>query len=565
MLRPRPRRLLTALCAAVAAACASPATPALAAPPYVPLGDECELIGSPLFAPLGQALTDPAGFTVAMGAGSSGGYATLWDGGTGPLPADTWNGFGQLYVGATASNASAYTDGNAHGCARSVSGRSVDFATVTRGALQIRRSMLVPASTGSGVRIVDAVTNTSGAPVTTNVWVGDLLNGHADGVGSDGSTTIRATSSGDTTLSTADLWAVTTDQRQNTLADPSDPALAHVWGGPGAEHPIGVVRSGAQPGDVPLDNPNGTLAAKQLGWGWEQVTLAAGETARFLSWEIPRQAGSRSWVDQAPLAEQAAEDLLDAPLSNRYQGMSPAEIATVRNWAPPAVDGAIAPVTGATTTTDTALQATGVDFGADELAACTSGTVRWDFGDGATATGASVTHRFSAGTANVTLTIEGTCGGRTTRTLSFPVATPTPSPTPTPAPTNPLPTPTPEPGVPADARDVGDRNAAPPAGPTLKLYGPPSVKTTTLASSHGLVVGVRASVEGEVRLVLTGTGVKSVKSAPVKANETTFVKVQLDRSARPVALTLKSIRLRAKLVPRGGGEIVENLFLKLRR
>lgn len=562
MLRPRPRRLLTAFCAA-AAAYAGPATPAVASGPYVPLGDECELIRSPLAAPIGQALTDPAGFTIAMGPGSGGGYATLWDGGTGPFPADTWNGFGQLYVGAAASNATAYTDGDAHGCARSAAGRSIDFATITRGSLQIRRSMLVPATTGSGVRIVDAVTNTSGSPVTTNVWVGDLLDGHADGVGSDGSTTIRATSTGDTTLSTADHWAVTTDERQNTVGDPSDPALAHVWGGPGAEHPISVVRSGAQAGDRPLDNPNGTLAAKQLGWGWEQVTLAAGETARFLSWEIPRQSGSRSWIDQAPLAEQAAEDLLDAPLSTRYQGMTPAEIATVRNWAPPAVDGAIAPVAGATSTADTTLQATGLEFGADELAACTTGSVQWDLGDGTTATGTTVTHRFAAGTANVTLTVKGDCGGRVTRTLSFPVAAPTPAPTLTPAPGSPVPTPEPAPAV--DTRDIGDRNAAPPAGPTLKLYGPPSVKTTTLASSHGLVVGVRASVAGEVRLVLTGTGVKSVKTATLEANQTTFVRVQLDRSARPIALKLSSIRLRAKLVPRGGGELVENLFLKLRR
>lgn len=518
---------------------------------------------------LRAGLTDAAGFKIGTSLGSDGsGYATLSEGGTGFLSSDTWMGFGQLYVGSAPSDAAAYVDPDPLGCSRRDAGRSVDFATVTRGALQIRRSMYVPPSTGSGVRIIDAVTNTSAAPLTTNVWVGDLLAGVTGGVGSDDATTIRATSSGDATISTADHWAVTTDQRQNTLLDPSDPALAHVWGGPGAPSPITVVRSGAQAGDKPLDNPNAALMERQLGWGWEQVALAPGETARFLSWEIPQQAASRSWVDQAPLAQQAAEDLLAAPLSDRYAGLSPAEVATVRNWAPPAVDATIAPVSGATSTADTTLQATGIDFGAGQLSSCTTGALTWSFGDGTTATGATVTHRFAAGTANVTLTVEGACGGRATRSISFSVAGPAPAPTPTttPTPSNPLPTPiAPEATAPGDGREVGDRSAAPPAGPTLKLYGPPSVKTTTLASSHGLVVGVRASVDGEVRLVLTGTGVKSVKSAPVKANETTFVKVQLDRSARPVALTLKSIRLRAKLVPRGGGELIENLFLKLRR
>lgn len=570
MLRSASRLLLAALAALSVSSGA--ATPAQA---YSPVGDECTLVASPYFAPFGQALTDAAGFTIAVGPGSAGGYATLWDGGLG-LIGDTWNGWGQLYVGATASNANAYVDANDHGCSRSNAGRQIDFAQDHIGALDVRRSMYVPATgSTSGVRITDAVTNPTSAPVTTSVWVGDLLSGHGDGVGSDGATTIRSTSSGDATLSAADHWAVTSDQ----LTVLADPAIAHVWGDDGATSPATLVRSGAQNSDKPIDNAAGTLAEKQLGWAWQNVTLAPGETARFVSWEIPAQATARSWSQNAPLAKTAAEALLAAPLATRYAGMSAAQIGTVRNWAPPAVDGGIAPVPGASTTADTTLRAVGLDFGDGDLAACSNGTLSWDLGDGAHATGATISHRFAAGTAHVSLTITGECGGSVTRSLSFNVVAPTPVPTPTPTPTtvpsdpDPAPTPsiTPAPAPADDHQPVATQAAddedddATDDGPQLRLFGPPSVKTTTLASSHGLVVGVQATVDGDVRLVLTGTGVKSVKSATLKGGVTSFVKVQLDPSARPVALTLKSIRLRAKLTPRAGGDVVENLTLKLRR
>lgn len=559
------RSLLAAAGAGLAAVCA--AAPAQAVL-YAPIGDECSLVRTPVSAPNGLALTDPLGYTIGMGPTASGGYATLWDGGSSALTADGWNGAAQLFVGAGESGTTLYSDTSAHGCSRSASGRQIDFAPTTVGGLTVQRSMLVPGADGVGVRILDAVRNPTSAPITTSVWVGDLRDGHGDaGLGSDSSTTIRATSSGDATVDDDDLWAVTTD----TSTFLSDPALVHVWGGRDAATPASLVRFGAQPGTRPVDAPSGSLSPKQLGWAWQNVTIAPGETARFMSWEISRESASHAWSDQAPLAEQAADDLMDAPLSTLYQGLSAAQIATIRNWAPPAVDGGIAAVPGASAATATNLHAVGIDYGASELSSCGTGTLTWDFGDGGRDTGTLVSHHFAAGTAHVTLTIEGACGGSTTRSLTFAVA-PAPSPTPTPAATaTPTPTPTP---APDDSRLAADRAApaaaptpAPivPTGPTLKLFGPPSVKTTTLASSHGLIVGVQASVDGTARLVLTGTGVKSVKTATLKAGVTSLVKVQLDPSARTAALALKTIRLRAKLTPVSGGDVVTDLQLKLRR
>ena len=129
------------------------------------------------------------------------------------------------------------------------------------------------------------------------------------------------------------------------------------------------------------------------------LSIAPGETARFMSWEISRESASHAWSDQAPLAEQAADDLMDAPLSTLYQGLSPAQIATIRNWAPPAVDGGIAAVPGASAATATNLHAVGIDYGASALSSCGSGTLEWDFGDGGHDTGTLVSHRFAAGTA----------------------------------------------------------------------------------------------------------------------------------------------------------------------
>ena len=106
-----------------------------------------------------------------------------------------------------------------------------------------------------------------------------------------------------------------------------------------------------------------------------------------------------------------------------YQGLSAAQIGTIRNWAPPAVDGGIAAVPGASAATATSLHAVGVDYGASQLSSCGTGTLTWDFGDGGHDTGTLVSHRFAAGTAHVTLTIDSACGGSTTRLVARSIVT----------------------------------------------------------------------------------------------------------------------------------------------
>jgi hypothetical protein len=117
-------------------------------------------------------------------------------------------------------NGTQYTSGGTAGTSI-IGGRGVRMAAQTSGSLLVQREAYVPA-TGSHdyIRYFDTVENTSGATVTVTVT-------YSGGLGSDTSTIVTATSSGDTTVSTADFWYCTDD----TL---SDPALGHVWWGESA-------------------------------------------------------------------------------------------------------------------------------------------------------------------------------------------------------------------------------------------------------------------------------------------------------------------------------------------
>lgn len=105
----------------------------------------------------------------------------------------------------------------------SLSDRQLDFAlTDLGGGLSAERHIYVPSGSANWARFVELVTNTTASDITTTISITGNL-------GSDGSTSLITTSSGDTTLDTNDRWFATDD------ADGSgDPSLAHVLQSDGA-------------------------------------------------------------------------------------------------------------------------------------------------------------------------------------------------------------------------------------------------------------------------------------------------------------------------------------------
>lgn len=102
-------------------------------------------------------------------------------------------------------------------------GRHVHLPSMAVGELQVTRHIYVPATGGNFARYIDVVTNSTAAPIAATIEVSGNL-------GSDSSTLIAATSSGDTSVSVADHWIVSDDSGDGT----GDPSLAHIAQGAGA-------------------------------------------------------------------------------------------------------------------------------------------------------------------------------------------------------------------------------------------------------------------------------------------------------------------------------------------
>jgi hypothetical protein len=126
---------------------------------------------------------------------------------------DAYDGCYYLDVGGTR-----YTSG---GATTSADGRTVTLNEATVSGLRVQRIVYVPSSGGSWARYLDVVTNPGATEVSTTVRISGNL-------GSDSSTRLIATSSGDTVLTTADAWFSTDDTDGS-----GDPSLAHLFqGGP---------------------------------------------------------------------------------------------------------------------------------------------------------------------------------------------------------------------------------------------------------------------------------------------------------------------------------------------
>jgi phage baseplate assembly protein gpV len=410
-------RRASLLAAAVGALALAPAGSALAA--------TCDLRDP---APVGSARSlfdgegyewDTRGDVSPAETPSNSAYGVLADGGSaGPLGTppgvraadDTFDWWGQLFVGGVAPENAYFSTTNGD-CAFEADGRELAYPVLDVSGLKVQRKIYVPPS-GAGARLLDIVANPTSAPITTSVVVGDLTTRDIGDLGSDSFTNVRATSSGDASLTADDDWGVSTD----AATSGGDAAFGYVWNGGGSQR-----AALAQIGGPALDDPATTLGQEQLGWGWASVTIAPGEAAAFTSWLVQKVTASGSFADQWPLAEQGAQALRSAPLASVFAGMDAAEIKAVRNWARPKPTAAIAPVPAANHMADVALAATGSRFSPD-VPACDAGTVSWDFGDGTTGTGANVAHRYTPGTYTAKLTVANACGEVATTTAAVTVA-----------------------------------------------------------------------------------------------------------------------------------------------
>jgi hypothetical protein len=258
-------------------------------------------------------------------------FGTFYDGGsnapgdTPPGPDsrdDSYDSFGQLFVGGS-DNSHMYWSADNNACT-DPSSTEHDFPLVGLNGLLVRRKVFVNQSGLPGARILDLLSNPGSTPITTTVQFGDLTSGgNDDDLGSDGSTAVRASSSGDTVASPADFWAVTNDDPTTT----SDATLAHIPDGQGGAVKANLFQIGGGADSAPQDN---------VAWGWT-VTVPAHRTVSLMSVEVQQADPANDSPTEVTSAVNVANAYETAPQSALYQGMNPAEAATIANWPQPPV------------------------------------------------------------------------------------------------------------------------------------------------------------------------------------------------------------------------------------
>ena len=404
------RTLLVASALAVAFAVLAPSA----------LAGTCRL-HAPSFDDPGNALFDSGGFdydTSDPNGPTPDVFATLGDGGSNPpdgAPAgprgltDSWDHWGALFLGGDAEF-NRYTSTNGDSCAFEDSGQQLVYPTLSIDGLDVQRKLFVGRSGLPGVRLLELVHNPRATPVTTSVQVGDIKSEDSAGdLGSDDDTTVSATSSGDTTLDASDLWGVTT----TTLTDTVDETpLAHVFDGTGGADRVDFV---TLTGTSPLTgSPDDNLAYR-----WQNVAIAPGQTAAFMSYEIQEVVGSGDAVESNGLAKDTAHAMESASLTSIYAGMTDGEIGAVRNWPKPQPTAAIAPLSKVDDGAAVTLSSAG-SVASSAAAICQGASFAWDFGDGTTGSGPAPSHRFKAGAHTVRLTVTNSCG--TSASASQPIS-----------------------------------------------------------------------------------------------------------------------------------------------
>ncbi|MFO0650315.1 MAG: MopE-related protein [Polyangiales bacterium] len=179
--------------------------------------------------------------------------------------------------------------------------RQVVTGPATLAGLQVTRKIYVPPTTGAGwARFLEVLTNPTSAPITAAIRI-------QTNAGSDGSTTIITSSSGDTAFTTADRWLTTDDSDGG-----GDPSLNHNFWGAGAAVPPTTVGMTV----FECAGPQGPFVEFS-------VTVPAGATRVIMHFagQGPNQA-----------TVQATARSIDALGSVYLTGMTVTEINGVVNW-----------------------------------------------------------------------------------------------------------------------------------------------------------------------------------------------------------------------------------------
>ncbi len=149
------------------------------------------------------------------------------DGGINDGGNDAFDDFGMIRIQVSDGNGILTNDQELNGFGLTFDGgRRFNTTTpVTVSGINVTRSLFTPAGTNY-MRYIDTFTNTSNSALNLLVaWGGDL--------GSDSSTTVAATASGDLTIGTNDTWALTIENDGglfNPAGPANDPPVGYVVG-----------------------------------------------------------------------------------------------------------------------------------------------------------------------------------------------------------------------------------------------------------------------------------------------------------------------------------------------
>jgi hypothetical protein len=310
---------------------------------------------------------------------------------------DTYDEWGMLFVGGEDA-AHAYVQNKNDVCFDEDEGRERVFPKLTLDGLEVQRKVYVSPTGLPGARILNLIHNPGAGPRTTRVQVGNSTDDavglfRAGSLGSDDDTRVRSSSEDDGAITAADTWAVTSDHSAPAASTNDDFATAHIFDGAGAPDRIDLA----------------TLSEDNLAYRWANVTIPAGGTVAYLSYEVQGGVPDANGAAEDAVAKTAALAYAARPLAHVYEAMTDAEIAAVRNWPRPAPTASIALRRAAVDRLPVEL--TAADSAASSVAGSCSGIAyAWDLGDGTHADGADVSHRFSAGSHDVAVTVTNSCG-----------------------------------------------------------------------------------------------------------------------------------------------------------